>query len=87
MAAPAKQKKRTDIAADSPPEGVRVWGEVSITVNLGDYESAKVTLGEARTCEDTEEDRKVTRQDILATCERAVVRKAERVRKIWKEKA
>lgn len=72
---------------DTTPEGARVWGEVSITVWLGDYESVKVTLGEARTCEDRPVPRKRLRKDILSTCEEEVVRKAKRVRKIWREKA
>ena len=71
---------------EAEPGEARVWAEVSVTVNLGDYESAKITLGESRGCDDTPEARKATRRALHRECEEAVVKQAERVKRIWRQK-
>lgn len=70
-------------APNEEPGKARVWAEMSITVNLGDYESVKVSLGESRECDDTEADRKRTRKSLQDDIEAAVVRKAGKVKKVW----
>lgn len=50
---------------------MRVWGEVSVTVNLGDFNSIKVAFGHERMCPDNDE--------AIARCERKIHRKNEEV--------
>lgn len=62
---------RSKTGRQTGSKSVRVWGEVSITVNLGDFNSIKVTFGHERMCLDNDE--------AITRCERAINRKNQEV--------
>lgn len=68
---------------DSGDDGVRVWGEVKLTIRLGEYESVTVSLGESRGCENAK--RQKVRKRILDELEDQVEEKARKVRTYWKQ--
>lgn len=37
------------------PKQIRVWGELGVTVNLGEFNSVRVTIGHERICDDNDE--------------------------------
>jgi hypothetical protein len=71
------------VETDSGDDGVRVWGEVKLTIRLGEYESVTVALGESRTVPTGS--RRSARQRILDECEDLVEAKARKVRTYWKK--
>lgn len=79
----AKRPKIDGVSGDITE--TRVWGEVKVTVNLGDYESTTISLGEARSCK--KEKRARTKQAILDDCEELVVDKVMKVREAWQQKS
>ena len=62
---------RSTTGRQAGSKSIRVWGEVSITVNLGDFNSVKVSFGHERMCEDNDE--------AITRCERRIHRKNEEV--------
>lgn len=53
----------------------RVWGQITVKVNLGDYNSAEVSTGHSRDCRDT--DRSILRmQKKIAEQNEAVIQTA-----------
>lgn len=85
MATKTSSKKRAvPRAGRSGDDGARVWAEVSVTVNLGEYESAKVSLGQSVSTEVQGPRRKAMRRALLDECEQEVARRARKVKRIWK---
>jgi hypothetical protein len=74
-------KAKPEVTKDSGEDDLRVWGEVKITVRLGEYESITVALGESRPC--ANKDRTKTRKRIIDECEELAAKKARKVRTYW----
>jgi hypothetical protein len=52
-------------------KSIRVWGEVGITVNLGDFNNIKIVFGHERVCQDNDE--------AIARCERQIYKRNSEV--------
>lgn len=65
------------------PSTCTVWGEVKVSVRPGDYEGITVSLGQSRPAEDNKRSRNKVRREILAECEEAVLRTANKIKRDW----
>lgn len=65
------------------PETCTVWGEVKVSVRPGEYEGITVSLGQSRPAEDNKKSRSKVRREILAECEEAVLRSANKIKRDW----
>jgi hypothetical protein len=85
-ARPARERTRragveTEVVHGEPV--ARAWAEMSVTINLGDYESTKVTLGTSRTVEDSRTAVKRMHRQMHQDHETLLAEKVEEVRLMW----
>lgn len=48
-----ERTKNEGVGLDVEQGNARVWGQITVKVNLGDYNSAEVSTGHSRDCRDT----------------------------------
>lgn len=64
----------------------RIWSETTLTINLGDYESVKISLGCSRSVEDDRTIRRRAQRSLMREHEDMLSTKAAEVRAMWSNK-
>lgn len=71
---------------EATPDGYRIWDEIKITVNLGDYESVSLTTGTSRSVAGNLNAAKRAHRRLQREHEAMLSEKVEEVRQLWGKK-